>query len=171
MDNFLGEIKLFPYNRIPKGWIACNGQIMAASQNQALFALLGTRFGGDGNVTFALPDLRYRTILGSDPQSGFPAGTSVGQEKVTLTNATLPKHSHNAFATSQAADVPQPRPNTMLGEASGTAQNIYGGAAPDMMLKQESLTSVGGGQAHNNMQPSLGLVYCIAIIGVFPSRQ
>ena len=158
MDNFLGEIRLFTYGFIPNGWLACEGQTLPINQYQALFALLANKFGGDARTNFKLPDLRYRAIIGQDYNIGLTLGTQVGSEKVTLTVNTLPQHRHLAMATSLPANVPQPRPNSMLGEVSGNAANIYGSATPDQMLTSNSLSTAGGSEAHNNMQPSIGSV-------------
>lgn len=148
----------------------CDGQTLPINQYQALYALLANRFGGNAGTTFQLPDLRYRAVVGQDYNIGLTVGTKVGSERVALTVEAMPAHRHQVMATSLAADVPQPRPNTMLGEVSGDAADIYGSVVPDQMLTSNSLSSVGGSQAHNNMQPSIGLVYCIATTGIFPSR-
>lgn len=178
-DPFVGEIAVFPYNFAPRGWAACNGQLLPISQNQALFSLLGTMYGGDGRTTFALPDLRGRVVVhnGTGPGlSNYRIGAKGGAESHTLNLAQLPAHSHNAAAKQGTAMAPA---SSGGGRAGGltkpTAMNASSGAAfsaqsagGDVTL---SVESAGNGQAVNHMQPYLTVGYYIALQGVFPSRN
>lgn len=121
-DYFLGEIRLFPMRYAPKGWMPCEGQLLAISQNQALFALLGTQYGGNGSSNFQLPDFRGRVPLGAGQ---VPAGMQAGVDSVTLTTINMPSHTHLAYASNSPADVVQPRPNSTLAESAGAGSNIY----------------------------------------------
>lgn len=146
----------------PKGWALCNGQLLPINQNQALFSLLGTTFGGDGRVNFALPDLRGRVPI--HVGSGHTLGERGGEQAHTLSIAELPTHVHVANASQANADTPQPSGNLF-----GTSNNLY--AAPGQLtsLNPGTVTNVGGSQAHLNMQPFLTLNFCIALQGIFPS--
>jgi microcystin-dependent protein len=172
-DTFLGEIRAFAFQFAPRGWALCNGQIMQISQNQALFALLGTTFGGNGVQTFGLPDLRGRIAMGIGPTSVW--GQVQGTETISLTSAQIPAHNHavnaNNNGTVSATNVPAP--NVILGsgsttQASNPAVNIYGTVAPNVQL---NLTITGQSQPHENRMPSLVINYCIALQGIFPSRN
>lgn len=169
-DHFLGEIKLLPYEWAPKYWALCAGQLLPINTNQALFSLLGTTYGGDGVTTFALPDLRGRTAL--HPSPSVVQGAKIGQENVTLTTANLPTHNH-AVAVSTTAGNSTAFTNNFIAAASnaGTAVNLYGAATSLQALDPASVANTGGGQAHENCQPSLVMSYCIALQGIFPSRN
>lgn len=168
MDDYLGEIRYFPYSFIPKGWIACNGQLMPIQQNAALYSLLGTQFGGDGKQNFRIPNLQGRVPLGLSQQTSM--GTQGGSATVTLTVDNLPGHVHPVMASADDADIIQPRPNSTLGKASGTNQNIFNDVSPNNAMSGESLTSTGDSQPHSNMQPSLVLVACMCTVGIYPQR-
>lgn len=168
-DVFLAEIRVFPYDFVPRGWSACNGQVLQISQNTALFSLLGTAYGGDGRTTFALPDLRGRFPMGAGQGPGLSnrvIGEQVGSETVSLTAAQMPSHNHGLRATSTA--------NTTSPSGAALANVATNGAAyrtPGVLAASgSSLASVGGNQPHENRQPALNLVFCIATQGIFPSR-
>jgi microcystin-dependent protein len=150
------------FNFAPKGWALCNGQLMSINQNQALFSLLGTQYGGNGQTNFALPDLRGRTPI--HQQSGLPIGAALGEEFHTLIQAEMPTHAH-AFMAS-ASDADQPAPNIL-----GAATNLYHAPTGLTSLRAGTLASVGGSQAHENRQPFLVVNWCIALQGIFPSRN
>jgi microcystin-dependent protein len=164
---FLGEIRLLPFTFAPKGWALCNGQLLAINQNQALFALLGTSYGGDGRTTFALPDLRGRIPM--DTSDSHPLGEAVGEIQHTLTAAELPAHAHVATARNQEGNDPSP-----AGRAWGieSAAQSYGApSSPPVAMSPNTVASVGGGQPHENRPPYLVLNFCIALQGIFPSRN
>lgn len=163
-EPFLAEIRIMSFNFAPKGWALCNGQLLPINQNQALFSLLGTTYGGDGQVNFALPDLRARAPIHTG--SGHTLGERGGEQSHTLSMAELPAHTHNARAVSANGDAPSPAGTILAAEATA----LY--AAPDanlVALAPGSLTSIGGSQTHLNMQPFLALNFCIALQGIFPS--
>jgi microcystin-dependent protein len=148
----------------PKGWAQCNGQLLPINQNQALFALLGTMYGGDGRTTFALPNLQGS--VAAHRSDAFSQGSTGGEESHTLTVAEQPVHTHNAQGTSTAADS-----EIAAGNFLGGAPNAYAPLANPTALDPSALSSAGGGQAHENRQPYLTLNFCIALQGVFPSRN
>jgi microcystin-dependent protein len=163
-EPFIGEIKMVSFNFPPKGWAFCNGQILPINQNQALFSLLGTNFGGNGQTTFALPDLRDRVPMHYG--SGHSLGERAGQAAHTLSLIEMPQHLHllNASSSNGDASVPGGR---VLGSASG----LYGPVASLTTLDPTSVTAVGGSQPHENQQPYLTLNFCIALQGIFPSQN
>lgn len=169
MEPFLGMIMPVSFNFAPMGWALCDGQLVMISENQQLYSLLGTNFGGDGRVTFALPDLRGRSPRGV---SVTHPGTSSGAEAVTLSVAELAPHSHmlNASQTQVAG-----RPSSPLGKAfaAGTAPagTLYGEPANTVALGPNNIAASGGGRAHDNMQPYLVINYIIAMEGDFPPRN
>jgi microcystin-dependent protein len=164
-EPFLSEIRIMSFVFAPKGWALCNGQFLPINQNQALFSLLGTTFGGDGRVNFALPDLRSRVPI--HVGSGHTLGEKGGEQAHTLTNAELPVHTHPANATTAVATTSTAGAGVIL--AQSTASNLYGAAANFSAMSPSALTNVGGSQAHLNMQPFLTLSFCIALQGIFPS--
>jgi microcystin-dependent protein len=173
-DPFLAEIRMFAGNFAPRGWALCNGQLIAISQNTALFSLLGTTYGGDGRVTFALPDL-----MGSAPmQQGQGPGLSErwlgetgGTQVVTLLSSEMPTHTHLANAVDASGDVTTPNnalwASAMVGRV-GT--NTYSSAAPTQMMSPTTTGIVGGSQPHNNMPPYLCATFIIALQGIYPQR-
>jgi microcystin-dependent protein len=163
-EPFLSEIRIMSFVFAPKGWALCNGQLMPINQNQPLFSLLGTTFGGDGRVNFALPDLRARTPI--HVGSGHTLGERGGEQAHTLSIAELPTHTHVLNATSN--DATQPIPSNALLSRMAPA-NPYIGAQNLGAMNGASVTNVGGSQAHLNMQPFLVLSFCIALQGIFPS--
>lgn len=169
-EPFLSEIRIMSFVFAPKGWALCNGQLLPINQNQALFSLLGTTFGGDGRVNFALPDLRGRTPI--HVGSGHTLGERGGEPAHTLSIAELPTHTHVLNASSTQANFPAPfNANTSTGNvlASSAPDQIYGPAANLVALHAGTVTNTGGSQAHLNMQPFLTLSFCIALQGIFPS--
>lgn len=163
-EPFLSEIRVMSFPFPPKGWALCNGQLLPINQNQALFSLLGTTFGGDGRVNFALPDLRARTPIHAG--SGHTLGERGGEAAHTLSISELPTHTHVASATS--ANATATSPSSTLGYArAGTL--MYGPAAQLAAMNSSAISSVGGNQAHQNQQPFLTLSFCIALQGIFPS--
>jgi microcystin-dependent protein len=164
-EPFLSEIRLFSFVFAPKGWALCNGQLLPINQNQALFSLLGTTFGGDGRVNFALPDLRGRIPI--HVGSGHTLGERGGEQAHTLSISELPAHIHIANATTATATTNTPTSSLLLGQS--TASQLYGPPANLQAMSSAAITSVGGSQAHLNMQPFLTLSFCIALQGIFPS--
>jgi microcystin-dependent protein len=161
-DPFRGEIRLFSFSFAPKGWAPCNGQLLPINQNQALFALLGTLYGGDGRVTFALPNLRGQAAVHvGGPQVG---GTG-GAETVDLTVAHIPTHGHLRASANQATSVSPV--NNVLANAPRRGIAAYGQGGAGVI--PSGTVSVGGGQPHNNMQPFLTLEFAISLDGIFPN--
>jgi microcystin-dependent protein len=162
-EPFLSEIRIMSFVFAPKGWALCNGQLMPINQNQALFSLLGTTFGGDGRVNFALPDFRGRTPI--HVGSGHTLGEKGGEQAVTLSIAQLPTHQHVLAATNSGGGGIVPN-NNVLGNAGS---QVFTGPQALVAMNPGCVTSVGGSQAHLNMQPFLTLNFCIALQGIFPS--
>jgi microcystin-dependent protein len=163
-EPFLSEIRLMSFGFPPKGWALCNGQLLPINQNQALFSLLGTTFGGDGRVNFALPDLRGRVPIHAG--SGHTLGERAGEQAHTLSIAELPEHSHIANGSSQPGNVPVP---TGAVVASPLNLSYHTPSGAQTSLAPATIGSVGGSQAHLNMEPFLTLSFCIALQGIFPS--
>ena len=162
-EPYLAEIRLMSFEFPPKGWALCDGQLLPINQNQALFALLGTTFGGNGQVNFALPDLRGRVPIHSG--AGHVLGSVGGEQAHTVSLAELPVHSH-AVAASSSATGGSVAP---AGRHLGGGNNVYRSGSASTSLHPASVASVGGSQAHLNMQPYLTLSFCIALQGIFPS--
>jgi microcystin-dependent protein len=164
-EPFLSEIRMMSFVFAPRGWALCNGQLLPINQNQALFSLLGTTFGGDGRVNFALPDLRGRTPI--HVGSGHTLGERGGEQAHTLSIAEIPTHAHVLSATSAEGTTAIPTSSTVL----AASQNFEAYRAPTSLVAMEagSVANVGGSQAHLNMQPFLTLSFCIALQGIFPS--
>ncbi len=163
-EPFLSEIRIMTFNFAPKGWAMCNGQLLPINQNQALFSLLGTTFGGDGRVNFALPDLRGRVPVGVG--SGFVNGQRGGEETHALTQGEMPTHTHVARGASNAANTNTPSATALLGSQAST----YGPATNLTAMSSAAIGTAGGSQAHENRQPFLALNFCIALQGIFPSQ-
>ncbi|MBL8045416.1 MAG: phage tail protein [Anaerolineales bacterium] len=161
-EPFLSEIRLMSFVFAPKGWALCNGQLLPINQNQALFSLLGTTFGGNGQTTFALPDVRGRVPI--HVGGGHTLGERGGEQAHTLSIAELPTHTHSAIGTSANGSTPVPTSNLF-----GQANNAYRPADNLVALNASTVTNVGGSQAHLNLQPFLTLSFCIALQGIFPS--
>jgi microcystin-dependent protein len=160
----MAELMLISWNYAPRGWAFCNGQFLPINQNQALFSLLGTTYGGNGQTTFALPDLRGRVPMHFG--NGFTQGEAGGQEVHTITQSEMPAHNHFVSATSSDANTPVPNNALLAG-----ANNQYWDAVSLTTLDPGSVTNVGGSQAHENRQPYLVLNWVIALQGIFPSRN
>jgi microcystin-dependent protein len=167
-EPFLGEIRTFGFNFAPQGWATCDGQILSIAQNTALFALLGTTYGGDGVTTFALPNLQGN--VGIHAGNGFAQGSTGGVQNVTLDTSQLPSHSHPAEASTLGANKPSPTGNSLAVDPTGLSA-FYQSASPNTNLNAGTIGATGGGQPHNNMQPYLVLNFCIALEGIFPSRN
>lgn len=169
-EPFLSEIRIMSFAFPPKGWALCNGQLLPINQNQALFSLLGTTFGGDGRVNFALPDLRGRTPI--HVGSSHTLGERGGEQAHTLSTAEIPTHTHVANGSTAAANQPVPG-GALLGkvDVSALTTNLYGPAGSLVAMAPNSVANAGGSQAHLNMQPFLTLSFCIALQGIFPSRN
>jgi microcystin-dependent protein len=161
-EPFLSEIRIMSFVFAPKGWALCNGQLLPINQNQALFSLLGTTFGGDGRVNFALPDLRARVPI--HVGSGHTLGERGGEPAHTLSIAELPTHTHILQGSSTAAGT-----NSANNAVLGASAAVYHTPSNLVSLNAGSVTNVGGSQAHLNMQPFLTLSFCIALQGIFPS--
>jgi len=169
-EPFVGEIRMFAGNFAPRGWAFCDGQLLAVSQNDALFSLLGTIYGGDGRTTFGLPDLRGRIPLhqGSGPGlSERRLGSKGGEEKVTLTTNQLASHSHDWNANTADANSPKPQ-GTVL--AAGTPR-LFNPVDQNTDLASTTLANTGGSQSHTNLMPTLCINFIIALVGIYPSRQ
>jgi microcystin-dependent protein len=166
-EPFLSEIKIVSFNFPPKGWALCNGQFLPINQNQALFALLGTTYGGNGQTTFALPNLRGRVPIHRG--SGHTLGEAAGSTAVTVNIQQLPTHLHPLNATSVVATTNSPNPNVVL--ATSSATTLYAGPSELQPMAPNAITSVGGSQPHNNMMPYLVLNFIIALQGIFPSHN
>jgi microcystin-dependent protein len=172
MEPILGQLMLVGFNFAPRGWAFCEGQLLSIAQHTALFALLGTTYGGDGRTTFALPDLRGRVPIGVGSGPGLSSrnwGQKAGTENVTLTEQQIPSHSHTLNASSVAGNQMSPTGN-VLGN-TGNFDNEYYAGGPNTAMHTDSIGATGGGQSHNNMQPFLAMHYCIALQGIFPSRS
>jgi microcystin-dependent protein len=162
-EPFLSEIRIMSFVFPPRGWALCNGQLLPINQNQALFSLLGTTFGGDGRVNFALPDNRGRTPI--HVGSGHTLGERAGEQAHTLSIAELPTHTHVVNATTATGNTPLPTGNLLADSPS----QLYAAPTNLVPLSPSTVANVGGSQAHLNMQPFLTLSFCIALQGIFPS--
>ncbi len=168
MEPYIGEIRAFSFNRIPEGWAPCQGQTLSISQNQALYALIGTTYGGDGVTTFALPDLRGRVPVHPNMNDIF-LGSKAGEEQHTLTTAELPAHTHQVKVSSNLANSSSPY-NSSWAIASG--EKSYTNDTSNLQpMNANALDSIGGSLPHNNMQPFTVVNYCIATQGIFPTRN
>ena len=168
-DPFIGEIRLFAGNFAPSGWAFCDGSIQSIAQNDVLFALIGTTYGGDGQNTFGLPDLRGRVPIHQGQAPGLSPrfiGQLAGTVSVTLTGAQMPSHTHAMLAASApGAAVPTG------GVLAGNTVSVYGTGAPSSPMAAQGISAAGGSQPHNNMAPYLGVNYIIALFGIFPSQN
>jgi microcystin-dependent protein len=172
---FLGQIQSFGFGFAPRGWMACNGQTLPIQQYTALFSLLGTLYGGNGTTTFQLPNLQSRVPMhyGTFGDTYFQ-GELGGEEMVSLTLQTMPGHTHAFIGSSANATSGTPAPGQVLGKVtigSGTPDFFYGPDAAPQSLNAASITAVGGNLPHENLQPYLAINWCIAFVGIYPSRS
>jgi microcystin-dependent protein len=169
-DPFIGEIRMFGSNFPPNGWAFCNGALMAIAENDALFTLIGTTYGGDGQATFGLPDLQGRAPIHQGTLNGvtFTMGEKAGVESVTLSLQQTPTHSHAFLASTGPGNNNSPTGN-VTGESA--AVKIYFADAPVVPMNAQAVTPVGGSQPHENMQPYLAISYIIALFGIFPTQN
>lgn len=168
-EPFMAEIRLFSFNFPPKGWAQCNGQLLPINQNQALFALLGTTYGGDGRVDFGLPDLRGRVPVHFG--EGIVLGERRGEEIHTLTNSEMPAHTHAVNGSAKIAGSKTVSGQTWA-KTAASSYNTQSALSPgDGALHQSATRSAGGSQPHENRQPFLTINFCIALQGIFPSQN
>jgi microcystin-dependent protein len=170
-EPFIGQVMLFAGNFAPRGWAFCNGQILSIAQNTALFSILGTTYGGNGQTTFALPDLRGRVAIGPGQGPGLSnrlLGEASGEETVTLNMEQMPRHAHMAAARSEGGTSAAPANGVWAGS---TARDSIYAATPDTTMNPQAIAPTGGSQPHGNMQPYLGVNYIIALEGIYPSRN
>jgi microcystin-dependent protein len=168
---FIAEIRMFGFNFAPRNWALCQGQLLAISQNTALFSILGTQYGGNGTSNFALPDFRSRIPVGSGNGPGlspYVNGEVSGVENVSLTISTLPAHHHTAGCQTATGNSYTGQSGVPAPDAGGN--NVYS-SPPNSVMNPLALAQTGGSSAHNNLQPYLTVNYCIALLGVFPSRS
>lgn len=169
-EPFLAEVRIVGFNFAPRGWAFCDGQILPINQNQSLYSLLGTTYGGDGRTSFALPDLRGRAPMHTGRSNGgadHREGQKSGEETHTLSSAEMPDHDHVARASSANGNQANPSNNILA-----AAANLYApSSATRQNLASATVANVGGGQAHDNMMPWIAVNFCIALQGLFPSRN
>jgi len=165
-DPFLSEIRVMGFNFPPRGWALCNGQLLPINQNQALFSLMGTTYGGDGRVSFGLPNLQGRTPIHMG--SGHTLGERGGEYAHTLSQSEIPAHTHVLTGMSVDASTDVPTNTSMLAKAT---VDMYRTPAAAVALEPGSISNAGGSQAHLNMQPYLALNFCVALQGIFPSQN
>lgn len=169
-ESYVGEIRMVGFNFAPEGWAPCDGRILAITEYEALFSLIGNTFGGDGQETFALPDLRSRIPIHAGQGPGLTnrvPGEAGGSEQVTLTAQNLPTHDHPLIGSGSAATNEQPQGNV----TGQTTTNIYGNLPPFQQLNVRAVVPSGGSQPHDNLQPFLVVNFIISLFGVFPPRS
>jgi len=167
-EPFLSEIRMMSFVFAPKGWALCNGQLLPINQNQPLFSLLGTTYGGDGRVNFALPDLRGRVPIHTGGQGNHVQGEKGGEQSHTLSISEMPQHTP-FWNANNAATTPTNSPTSSLVLSNSTGDQPWGPASNLTAMSPATIQNVGGSQAHLNMQPFLVLNFCIALQGIFPS--
>lgn len=169
-DQFVAEIRIVPYTFAPSGWAFCSGQILPLSQNTALFSLLGTNYGGDGQSNFALPNLNGNVPIGAGQGQGLSErdlGETGGVESVTLLASEIPVHSHSLQAHAEPGDLRAPMGSAL---AISTDANVYGAAGNNVLMSASAVGVAGQGLPHSNLQPYLTVSFCIALQGIFPPR-
>ncbi|CAN7552923.1 phage tail protein [Acidovorax sp. Leaf76] len=178
MDQFIGEIRAFPFSFAPKDWALCNGQVLPITSNTALFSILGTTYGGDGKTTFGLPDLQGRVIVSPGQSPGLSQwfwGEIAGSDSVTLLSTEMPMHNHQITGMNNIGTLPAPDSNSYLSRdargGSGVIQYMQTGGTPSAPMAPNTLLPSGGTTPHENRQPFLVLNYCIALRGEFPARN
>ena len=172
-EPFIGQIIMFGGNFAPIGWALCDGQLLPIADNQALFSILGTTYGGDGRTTFGLPDLRGRVAVhpGAGPGlSTYSLGQKGGAEQVTLTGNEMPSHNHNSRVHSGTADSKSPVNNVLSGN-TGRVASTYSSEAPDADMNAGAIANTGGNQPHSNVEPYQCVNFIIALVGIYPSRN
>lgn len=172
-EPFVGEIRMFAGNFAPRGWAFCDGQLLAVSQNDALFSLLGTIYGGDGRTTFGLPDLRGRIPLHQGTGPGLSSrrlGSKGGAENITLTTNQLASHTHDLNANKAAATTSAPQGKVVAASDGATVGMLYGQPAT-VNMASNAIVNTGGSQPHTNLMPTLCLHFIIALFGIYPSRH
>jgi microcystin-dependent protein len=170
-DPFVGEIRMFAGSFAPRGWALCDGQLLTVSQNDALFSLLGTTYGGDGRTTFGLPDLRGRIPIHQGQGPGLSSrrlGSKSGAERVSVAANEVASHNHPWYASADPAEDTDPAGHTV---ATATGTDLYGTVGPKTMDPQAITPGTGGGQPHGNLMPFLCIHFIIALFGIYPSRQ
>jgi microcystin-dependent protein len=173
-EAYIGELRLMAFNFAPRNWARCEGQLLPINQNQALFALLGTQYGGNGQTTFGLPDLRGRAAVGMGTGPGLPAvqiGDRGGAETVTLSTAQVPAHQHVLNASSDLANASVPGLALPAAKSRTSLAMFAASGSANTTLNPGAVGSAGGNQAHSNLQPLTVLSYCISLFGIFPSRS
>ena len=168
-EPYIGEIRPTAFSFAPKGWAFCNGQLLPINQNQALFSILGTTYGGDGRVNFALPDLRGRAPVHRSQQ--IPLGSRTGEEAHTLTASEIPPHTHGLSGSNDIANNSAPAGNLLAAKGRGGKDIYAAGNSPPQALSPQAIAPAGNSQPHDNMQPYATLNFIIALVGVFPSRN
>ena len=171
-EPFLAEVRIVGFNFAPRGWAFCDGQILPINQNQSLYSLLGTTYGGDGRTSFALPDLRGRAPMhvGSSNGAAHLLGQKSGEETHLLSAAEMPQHDHAMYGSTNTANSINPEGN-LPAQTPLPVGNLYRSDTVNDKFASAALANVGGGQAHNNMMPYLAINFCIALQGLFPSRN
>lgn len=170
MDQFVAEIRLFPFNFAPVGWAMCNGQLLPISQNTALFSLLGTTYGGDGKSTFALPNLQGSVPMHPGQGPGLSLhdlGEAGGSQSVSLLESEIPSHTHTLMAATFNSQSTSPTNNSL---GRGNPIRVYGQTGTNTNMSLNSVSIAGSGSPHNNMMPYLTMNFCIALQGIFPPR-
>ena len=174
MESYVGQIMLFAFAYPPEGWAVCNGQLLSIAEYDTLYSLIGTTYGGDGQSTFAVPDLRGRLPIHQGTGPGLSnriIGERAGSETVTLTPSQMPAHTHAVVATSAIANSGAPGPTVLPGAVTNQTQYVTDltGAVPFSMSSQ-AVSIAGGGQPHENCMPTMTMRYCIAAFGIFPTQ-
>lgn len=172
-EPFVAEIRIFPFNFVPRGWARCDGQLLPLSQNTALFSLLGTTYGGNGRSNFALPDLQGRAPM--HPRQGpglslYDLGEQGGSQDVTLTESEIPAHSHPLNASNSQATITSPSTNASMARTTGGRTYQTNTTANVVSLEPGTILPEGNNLPHNNMQPYITVKFCIALQGIFPPR-
>ncbi len=173
-DQFVGEIRAFPFNFAPNGWAACNGQILPISQNTALFSLLGTQFGGNGTSNFGLPNLQGSAPLDAGQGPGLSQrtiGETGGEASVTLSLTQIPNHTHQAFGVAATGDQLSPAGRTWATAHSGKVKDNNYSSTAGATMNGTALSQAGSSLPHDNMPPYLTVNFCIALTGIFPARS
>jgi len=173
-DPYLGEVRIFGFNFAPRGWALCNGQLLSVSANSALFSLLGTNYGGNGTTTFALPNFQGSVAMGQGNGAGlqsYSVGESGGSQTVTLLTPAMPMHTHTLQGRQGRGLTAHANPGAGDALITSSGGDAYASGNPNAQMSPLAMGLTGGSQPHNNAMPSLVLSYCIALTGVYPSRN